>query len=171
MPADARSRREALRERKAIRALIRLAAAIAFGRRSAAPRRVGPPATPSKVLFTEMNAKADLADQAERISAWQCSGCGRIEGPQPCLGVCLDKKVTFVSSDAYDAVFARMRDAEARLAALESLARRMALAKPRDGEWEKSYRALQDEARRALREAPAPEPARAPQSRESLVEP
>ena len=44
---------------------------------------------------------------------------------------------------------------EARLAALESLARRMALSTPRNGEWEKSFRALQDEARRAMREARA----------------
>jgi hypothetical protein len=118
-----------------------------------------------------MNAKTDLVDKTERISAWQCTGCGRIEGPQPCVGVCQDKKVTFVSSEAYDATFARLREAEARLAALESLARRMALSTPRRGEWEKSYRALQDEARRALHDARAAAPARAPQSREYLVEP
>jgi hypothetical protein len=102
-----------------------------------------------------MNAIANVTDEAERISAWQCIGCGRIEGPQPCVGVCQDKKVTFVSAEAYDLALARMRQAEARLAALESLANRMALAKPRAGEWEKSYRALQDEARRALRESRA----------------
>ena len=118
-----------------------------------------------------MSATADLADQAERISAWQCIGCGRIEGPQPCIGVCQDKKVTFVSAEAYDLVAARLREAEARLAALESLATRMALAKPRDGEWEKSYRALQDEARRALRDGAAAAPAPAPQSLDYATEP
>ena len=102
-----------------------------------------------------MFAIANIKDEVERISAWQCIGCGRVEGPQPCVGVCQDKKVTFVSAEAYDAVAARLRQAEARLAALESLANRMALAKPRDGEWEKSYRALQDEARRARRESHA----------------
>jgi len=102
-----------------------------------------------------MNAIANIKDEVEWISAWQCIGCGRVEGPQPCIGVCQDKKVTFVSAEAYDAVAARLRQGEARLAALESLANRMALAKPRDGEWEKSYRALQDEARRALRESRA----------------
>jgi hypothetical protein len=104
-----------------------------------------------------MNAIANIGDEVERISAWQCIGCGRVEGPQPCIGVCQDKKVTFVSAEAYDAVAARLRQAEARLAALESLANRMALAKPRDGEWEKSYRALQNEARLALRESRAAE--------------
>ena len=68
-----------------------------------------------------MSDKADPVDDVERISAWQCIGCGRIEGPQPCVGVCQDKKVTFVSAEAYDAAMARMRLAEARLAALESL--------------------------------------------------
>lgn len=102
-----------------------------------------------------MNAMAKAENEAERISAWQCIGCGRVEGPQPCVGVCQDKKVTFVSAEAYDAAAARLRQAEAQLAALESLANRMARAKPRDGEWEKSYRALQDEARRALRESRA----------------
>ena len=75
----------------------------------------------------------------------------RLEGPQPCVGVCQDRKVTLVPADAYDAALARSA-AEARLAALESLARRMALSTPRNGEWEKSFRALQDEARRAMRE-------------------
>ena len=28
--------------------------------------------------------------------AWQCIGCGRIEAPQPCLGICEDRKVEFV---------------------------------------------------------------------------
>ena len=102
-----------------------------------------------------MNAIANLENEVERISAWQCIGCGRIEGPQPCVGVCQDKKVTFVSAEAYDAALTRMRQAEAQLAALESLANRMALAKPRQGEWERSYRALQDEARRALRQSRA----------------
>jgi len=102
-----------------------------------------------------MNAKPDLGDPPERISAWQCIGCGRIEGPQPCIGVCQDKKVAFVSGEAYDAAIARLGEAEARLAGLESLALRLAQSRPRPGEWEKSYRALQAEARRTLRESRA----------------
>ena len=58
-----------------------------------------------------------LTDDVERIVAWQCIGCGRIEGPQPCVGVCQDRKVTLVPADAYDSALARMRQAEARLAA------------------------------------------------------
>jgi hypothetical protein len=102
-----------------------------------------------------MSTNADPGNEAERIVAWQCIGCGRLEGPQPCVGVCQDRKVTLVSVDAYDAALARLGDAEARLAALESLARRMALSTPRNGDWEKSFRALQDEARRTLTAARA----------------
>ena len=102
-----------------------------------------------------MSANADPGNEIERIVAWQCIGCGRIEGPQPCVGVCQDRKVALVAADAYDAALARLAATEGRLAALESLARRMALSTPRNGEWEKSFRALQDEARRAMRESRA----------------
>ena len=102
-----------------------------------------------------MSDKSDPGDGVERIVAWQCIGCGRLEGPQPCVGVCQDRKVTLVAADAYEAALARLGAAEARLAALESLARRMALSTPHNGEWERSFRALQDEARRAIRESRA----------------
>jgi hypothetical protein len=102
-----------------------------------------------------MSDNADPVDDLQRIVAWQCVGCGRLEGPQPCIGICQDRKVTLVSADAYDGALARLSQAETRLAALESLARRMALSTPRNGEWEKSFRALRDEARRALRESQA----------------
>ena len=98
---------------------------------------------------------AELADGVETIEAWRCVGCGRLEGPRPCVGVCQDRKVSFVYASDYDAALARLREAEARSAILESLATRMALATPRRGGWEKSYRALQEEARRVLREARA----------------
>ena len=97
----------------------------------------------------------EVGEGVETIEAWRCVGCGRIEGPRPCVGVCQDRKVSFVYASDYEAALARLREAEARLAVLESLANRMALANPRKGGWEKSYRALQEEARRALREARA----------------
>ena len=33
---------------------------------------------------------------AEYIQAWQCIGCGKIEAPQLCIGVCRDRKVLFI---------------------------------------------------------------------------
>lgn len=32
----------------------------------------------------------------ETVKAWQCIGCGEIEAPQTCIGVCQDRKVDFV---------------------------------------------------------------------------
>jgi hypothetical protein len=86
------------------------------------------------------------------LEAWQCIGCGRIEAPRPCIGVCEDRKVQFVYAAEYERALDRVRQAERTLAGLESLVRRLALTKPRAGEWERSYRTLQDDARRALAE-------------------
>ncbi len=90
---------------------------------------------------------------APEFLAWQCIGCGRIEGSQPCIGVCQDRKVSFVYTSDYAAVLSRLLDAKERIAALESLARRLALSTPRDGEWERGYRSLLEEARRILKGA------------------
>jgi hypothetical protein len=73
---------------------------------------------------------------AERIKAWQCIGCGRIEGHQPCIGICEDRPQHFVYADDYDR--------------LESLVRQLATVTPRDGDWERTYRALQQRARELL---------------------
>ncbi len=97
-----------------------------------------------------MTGKSETAPQT--FEAWQCIGCGRIEGPQPCIGICQDRKVQFVIATEHEAALARLADAERANAALGGLVPRLARTRPRDGEWERSYRALQDEARRALAE-------------------
>ena len=51
--------------------------------------------------------------------AWQCIGCGRIEGPQPCIGVCQDRKVSFVCASDYAAVLSRLFEVEERLRLLK----------------------------------------------------
>jgi len=86
----------------------------------------------------------------ERIKAWQCIGCGRLDGPQPCLGICQDRKVELVSALAYDDVVMREASVRARADAFEALVRQLARTTPRDGGWERSYRALQEQARRML---------------------
>ncbi len=79
----------------------------------------------------------------ERIKAWQCIGCGRVEAPQTCIGVCEDRRVEFVRAEEADAL------AE-RIAQLEKFVRQLASITPRQGEWERSYRALQARARELL---------------------
>ena len=86
----------------------------------------------------------------ERVTVWQCIGCGKIEGPQPCIGVCEDRKVEFVYAFLHDEVIAQAGLIRQHAKALEVLVRRLACTTPRDGEWERSYRALQNQARRIL---------------------
>ena len=67
------------------------------------------------------------------IKAWQCIGCGRVEADGRCIGICEDRPVRLVSAGDYEQ--------------LESFVRRLASTTPRDGQWERTYRALQQEAR------------------------
>jgi hypothetical protein len=86
----------------------------------------------------------------ERIVAWACIGCGRLEAPQPCIGVCRDIKVELVASDDYDQAVARADAAIVQAQHMAGLLRALAWSTPRDGEWERSYRALQAQARELL---------------------
>lgn len=88
---------------------------------------------------------------AGRLTAWQCIGCGRIEGAQPCIGICEDRKVDFVYAADYDEALARLARAREEAKALAALVRQLAVTTPREGEWERTYRALQERAREALR--------------------
>lgn len=90
----------------------------------------------------------------ETIKAWQCIGCGRLDGPQQCIGVCQDRKVELVYAAEYEAAMALAEQAGARAAALEDVVRRIALTTPRNGEWERTWRALQEQARRAMLNVP-----------------
>ena len=80
---------------------------------------------------------------AERIKVWQCIGCGRIDHPRPCVGICQDRPAELVPAADYDAL-------ECRNAALEALLRRIAFTTPRAGDFESAWRALQEAARAAL---------------------
>ncbi|MCC7325536.1 MAG: hypothetical protein IT521_01860 [Burkholderiales bacterium] len=84
------------------------------------------------------------------VKAWQCIGCGKIEAPQPCIGVCEDRKVQFVYAYEYEEALAQTQRAQQAAQSIATVLRRMASTTPRDGEWERSYRALQQQARQAL---------------------
>lgn len=79
----------------------------------------------------------------ERVGVWQCIGCGKIEAPQPCIGVCRDRKAELVYAEDYDRLAAQTD-------ALTDIVRQIATITPRDGEWERSYKALQARARVVL---------------------
>ena len=87
------------------------------------------------------------------VKAWQCIGCGRIEAPQTCIGVCQDRKVEFVYASEHEEVLAQLDLARRRASALEALARRLAGTNPHKDGWEASYRAMQEQARSMLAES------------------
>jgi hypothetical protein len=84
------------------------------------------------------------------IEAWQCIGCGKIEAPQPCIGVCRDRKVLMVGKQEHDRVLAEGAALHAQLARVRAMLQRFALTRPHPGQWERSWLALQDEARAVL---------------------
>lgn len=74
---------------------------------------------------------------AQTIKAWQCIGCGRVEADGRCVGICEDRPVRLVSAADYEA--------------LAAFVLRLASSTPREGQWERSYRALQQEAKELLK--------------------
>jgi hypothetical protein len=76
----------------------------------------------------------------ERRKVWQCIGCGRIEDPRPCVGICQDRKEEYVLAADHDRA----------IEALVKLARTIALTTPREGEALRHWKALQERARSAL---------------------
>lgn len=89
-------------------------------------------------------------ESADRVTVWQCIGCGKIEGPKPCIGVCKDRKVEFVYASLYDEAIEQAALIRRHAEALETLVRLLACTTPHEGGWERSYRALQIQARRTL---------------------
>ena len=95
----------------------------------------------------------------EYVKAWQCIGCGKIEAPQTCIGVCQDRKVEFVYAFEHEEALAQLKVAHQQVEVLEALVRRLARTNPHNDAWEHSYRALQEQARGILAstESGAPE--------------
>jgi hypothetical protein len=87
---------------------------------------------------------------ADTIKAWQCIGCGRLEGPGQCVGICQDAPVDLVTAADYRTLEGEARKLRGRVEALEEVVRRIALTRPRDGEWERTWLALQGRAKDAL---------------------
>jgi hypothetical protein len=85
----------------------------------------------------------DDKGMTERIQAWQCIGCGKLDAPRPCIGVCQDRKIDLVRASDYDLLLAQKQRLEAEI-------RVLAQTTPRAGEWERSFLSLQERARRLL---------------------
>jgi hypothetical protein len=60
---------------------------------------------------------------SNRVKAWPCIGCGKIEAPQTCIGVCHDRKVEFADA------LAQLTGVLIRIDALETIAHQLAWTK------------------------------------------
>ncbi|TXH65169.1 MAG: hypothetical protein E6Q81_02515 [Thermomonas sp.] len=81
--------------------------------------------------------------EAERIQGWRCIGCGKVDAPQPCIGVCQDRRFELVAAADYDALRQRVQALEAALSLI-------AHTTPRADKLVDSWTALQGMARRLL---------------------
>lgn len=88
---------------------------------------------------------------APTVTVWRCEDCGGVDAPQECIDVCIWRPAGWVDAASYEAErsrAARDRDVEQSLA---GLLRTFAFTTPRDGQWERSWRAFQSRARLVLR--------------------
>ena len=93
----------------------------------------------------------ELLSSAETVIVWRCQDCGAVDAPQECIDVCIWGPADWVDAASYESERSRAafdREVEQSLA---GLLRRFAFATPRDGQWERSWRAFQSQARLALR--------------------
>jgi hypothetical protein len=96
---------------------------------------------------------ADSGAQTETIEymqAWQCIGCGKLDGPQSCVGICQDHRVSLVYASEYEELRKQLEVARADLALLADQMRQIVNTTPKHQEWKRNYEALQELARRTL---------------------
>ena len=91
--------------------------------------------------------------EVEIVEAWGCPTCGRIEAPQPCLGVCVRRPVVMVDAQRYrELEDEALEDEDRRLTAVARLA---AAVRPQAGKEAQTRAALQVRARAALQASSA----------------
>jgi hypothetical protein len=84
------------------------------------------------------------------VTVWRCQDCGGVDAPQPCIDVCIWGPADWVDAASYESERSRAavdREVERSLA---GLLRRFAFTTPRNGQWERSWRAFQSQARLAF---------------------
>lgn len=87
---------------------------------------------------------------AEILDAWQCVGCGKIEAPQPCIGICEDRALKIVAAGDYYAAVERAEAAERERETLKHLLRQVAHVRPADERWQETFEVFQRRARALL---------------------
>jgi hypothetical protein len=87
---------------------------------------------------------------ATQIDAWQCIGCGRVDAPRPCIGVCQDRRVALVQASDYAQLEQRFADLARQAVAMRAFLGLLAHVQPTPEGWEASFRAMQEKARAVL---------------------
>ena len=85
----------------------------------------------------------EVLSPAPTVTVWRCEDCGGVDAPQPCIDVCIWGPADWMDAASYESERSRAaadREVEQSLA---GLLRRFAFATPRDGQWERSWRAFQ----------------------------
>lgn len=97
----------------------------------------------------------DPLSPADTVVVWRCRNCGGLDAPQPCIDVCIWRPAVWLDATWHESARSRTAaDLEAERS-LAGLLGRLAFATPRAGQWERSLRALQLQARHALDSLPA----------------
>jgi hypothetical protein len=90
------------------------------------------------------------APPARVVETWWCATCGRVEAPQPCIGVCVHTPEDMVAADEHARAADAARAAHDETIRLERLVRLLATVTPRAGQVERTLSALRAPARSAL---------------------
>ena len=82
------------------------------------------------------------APEVEVVEAWGCPDCGRIDAPQPCLGVCVRLPVLMTNASRYHDLAADIADLRAADRRLTAVVRLVATVRPRPGHEQATRAAL-----------------------------
>ena len=93
----------------------------------------------------------ELLPPAETVIVWRCQDCGGLDAPRECIDVCIWGPADWVDADSYESERSQAAVDRELEQSLAGLLRRFAFATPRDGQWERSWRAFRSQARLALR--------------------
>lgn len=94
----------------------------------------------------------DLPDvpEIEVIQAWGCPRCGRVDAPQPCLGVCIFRPRAVADAREYRQVAPRAEQVATADRALSGIARLISIVTPRPGQEEATFAAVRARIHSAL---------------------
>lgn len=88
------------------------------------------------------------------IRGWQCVGCGKVEAPQPCVGICQDRAVELLPLEVHERVVERRAELADDYRRLRNFVWQAAHTTPREGRWKEGFEALQRAARQLLDDIP-----------------